>query len=300
MYSIIGSGFGLYGYLPAIVKLHKKDVVLPKEYREKILSRPELKEFDKDIVWVESKDEALKKTTNLIIAVPPYIQYRAVREIVKKAKIKTVYMEKPVAPTPEMSIDLLNFLDLNKVNYVVGYSFLYIGLQDRFEVLSNTKQDIFWKWTFMAHHFLMNLNNWKRYHDVGGGVLRFYGIHVVALLSMLGYDEVINSTLIADDVNEPYIWKASITGFGLPVCHIEVNCKSDQDIFKVSNEKLGAVILVKDPFDLTTQESGQLDRRVATITKELSVDFFTQDDLKSVYKSVNKLWKQIEGSTKSV
>ena len=46
MYSIIGSGFGLYGYLPAIIKLHKKGVVLPEKYKEKILLRPELKEFD--------------------------------------------------------------------------------------------------------------------------------------------------------------------------------------------------------------------------------------------------------------
>ena len=124
MYSIIGSGFGLYGYLPAIIKLQKKGLVLPEKYKEKILLRPELREFEKDILWVKDSDEALIKTTHLIVAVPPNTQYSLVKKIVKKTNIKTIYLEKPIAPSVEKSNDLLKFLDLNKVKYVVGYSFL--------------------------------------------------------------------------------------------------------------------------------------------------------------------------------
>ena len=95
-----------------------------------------------------------------------------------------------------MSNNLLKFLDLNKVTYVIEYSFLYLDLQNKFNTLISEKQDIDWTWGFMAHHFSMNLKNWKRYHDIGGGVLRFYGVHIIAFFSTLGYNNIISSTLI--------------------------------------------------------------------------------------------------------
>ncbi len=300
MYSIIGSGFGLYGYLPAIINLHKKDLVLPEEYKKYILSRPELKEFEKDIVWVKDRREAIEETTDLIIAVPPSIQYNLVKKIVRETKIKTLYLEKPIAPTPEMSNNLLKFLDLNKINYVIGYSFLYLDLQNKFSTLISEKQDIDWSWNFMAHHFSMNLKNWKRYHDTGGGVLRFYGIHIIAFLSTLGYDNIISSTLIADHPNEPYIWKASILGKSLPVCHVMINCKSVQSKFNISNKSLGNIVTSKDPFDTVVNKSNQLDQRVTVLTRTLNMGPCAQNNLKSIYANINKLWGKIERSTKIV
>lgn len=300
MYSIIGSGFGLYGYLPAIINLHKKDLVLPEQYRKKILSRPELREFEKDIVWIKNRREVLEKTTDLIIAVPPYIQYDLVKKIVKETKIKTLYLEKPIAPTPEMSNNLLKFLDLNKVTYVIGYSFLYLDLQSKFNILIGEKKDIDWTWSFMAHHFSMNLKNWKRYHDIGGGALRFYGIHIIAFLSTLGYNNIISSTLVADHPNEPYIWKASISGKSLPVCHVMINCKSDQSKFNISNKSLSNIVTSKDPFDTVANKSNQLDQRVVVLTRALNMEFYTQNNLQSVYSNINKLWGKVERSTKII
>jgi hypothetical protein len=300
MYSIIGSGFGLYGYLPAIVSLHKKGLVLPEKYRKKILSRPELRKFEKDIVWAKNRREVLEKTTDLIIAVPPCIQYDLVKKIVKETRIKTLYLEKPIAPTPEMSNNLLKFLDLNKVTYVIGYSFLYLDLQSKFNILIGEKKDIDWTWNFMAHHFSMNLKNWKRYHDIGGGALRFYGIHIIALLSTLGYSNIISSTLVADHPNEPYIWKASISGKSLPVCHVMINCKSNQSKFNISNKSLGNIVTSKDPFDTVANKSNQLDQRVVVLARALNMEFYTQNNLKSVYSNINKLWGKVERSTKII
>ena len=300
MYSIIGSGFGLYGYLPAIIKIHKKGVVLPEKYKEKILLRPELKEFEKDITWVKDRDEALMRTTDLIIAVPPNIQYSIVKKIVKKTNIKTVYLEKPIAPTVEMSNELLKLLDLSKVNYVIGYSFLYLDLHDKFNSLTGESQEIYWNWTFMAHHFLMNLNNWKRYHDVGGGVLRFYGIHVIAFLSMCGYRDVKTSTLIEHQATEPHIWQASISGEKLPICHVKIDCKSNQQMFNISNEKFDNIVSLEDPFNLVVEDLGFLDRRVAVLIKTLNTELDTKYKLKQMYANINKLWGKVEKFSKVI
>jgi len=301
MYSIVGSGFGLYGYLPAIIKLHgNQSVVLPEKYRKKLLDRKELSEFDKDILWVKDSNDALAKTTELIIATPPHIQYNIVKKIINETNIRSLVLEKPIAPTVEMSDDLLDFLDMHKVNYVIGYSFCYLNLQTKFDSIIRANQDIYWSWEFMAHHFSMNLRNWKRFHDSGGGVLRFYGIHMIAFLSTLGYNNVISSVLQEANPKEPYTWKASISGDGLPTCHLMVNCKSSKDVFDIGNAKFGKIVSSKDPFNLISDDFGQLDRRVFMLTKTLNKDLYREYKISSVYKSINNLWKEFERVTKVV
>mgnify|MGYP000026360020 CR=1 FL=1 len=300
MYSIIGSGFGLYGYLPAIIKLNKKGVVLPEEYKKTILARPELQEFERDITWTKNKADALKKTTELIIALPPSMQYSTVKKIINETKIKKIYLEKPLAPTPEKSKNLLKLLNLNELDYVIGYSFLYLNLQAKFNDLIAQKDDINFNWFFMADHFSKNLKNWKRYHDLGGGVLRFYGIHLIAFLSLFGYKNVVNSTLIEDNQNEPYIWKATITGEGLPVCNLKVDCRSDKEVFSLSNLKLGHSNTEKDPFDVPTKELSNFDRRVSVLMKTLSAETRSHESLKLKYADINELWIVIEKATNTI
>jgi hypothetical protein len=47
MYTIVGGGFGLYGYFPAIVQQTGMKVLLNEKYRKTITSRPELNRFYK-------------------------------------------------------------------------------------------------------------------------------------------------------------------------------------------------------------------------------------------------------------
>jgi hypothetical protein len=300
MFSIIGSGFGLYGYLPAIISLESKKVVLPEEYRLKVLSRPELRSFEQDILWVKNKSEALKKTTDLILALPPSNQYSLVMKIIKDANLKNVYLEKPIAPCFEKSAKVLDFLDSKKIKYIVNYSFLYLNLQSSFELLMSCEQNIDWKWTFMADHFNKNLTNWKRYHDLGGGVLRFYGIHIIAFLGFFGYSEVIDSTLFEDKNNEPFKWKARITGDGLPICNVFIDSKSNIDKFSLSNVKLGEIVSEKDPFNLLNNKLSQYDRRVPLLVKVLGDEAHSKEFLKLKYININRLWQLIEDSTNFV
>ena len=297
MFTIIGSGFGLYGYLPAILQELGDKVILPEEYLPKVRNRQELKELEKDIFWVKNKELAIEKATKVIFTVPPNYQYKAVKNLFDNDgcnSIQTIFLEKPVATSPAKSIELLEFLESKEVDYVIGYSFLYLDLNSNFNTLVNSSTQIFWQWSFMAHHFSMDLKNWKRYHSSGGGVLRFYGIHIIAFLSKFGYDNVEESTLICHHFDEPFIWNAKFIGENLPPCNVIVNCKLKKDVFNISSENVDNSILLNDPFSLLVDRFDGLDKRVPMLASLLKDEMPDKKNGNQIYKNINSLWEIVE------
>ena len=297
MFTIIGSGFGLYGYLPAILQELGDKVILPEEYLPKVRNRQELKELEKDIFWVKDKELAIEKATKVIFTVPPNYQYKAVKNLFDNDgcnSIQTIFLEKPVATSPAKSIELLEFLESKEVDYVIGYSFLYLDLNSNFNTLVNSSTQIFWQWSFMAHHFSMDLKNWKRYHSSGGGVLRFYGIHIIAFLSKFGYDNVKESTLTCQHSDEPFIWSAKFLGGNLPPCNVTVNCKSKKDVFNIISENIDNSILLNDPFSLLVDRFDGLDKRVPMLASLLKDEMPDKKNGNQIYKNINSLWEIVE------
>ena len=297
MFTIVGSGFGLYGYLPAILQELGDKVILPEEYLSKVRSRRELKELEKDIFWVKNKELAIKKATKVIFTVPPNYQYKAVKNLFNdngRNNVQTIFLEKPVATSPVKSIELLEFLESKEVDYVIGYSFLYLDLNSNFNTLVNSSAQIFWQWSFMAHHFSMDLKNWKRYHSSGGGVLRFYGIHIIAFLSKFGYDNVKESTLTCQHSDEPFIWSAKFLGGNLPPCNVTVNCKSKKDVFNIISENIDNSILLNDPFSLLVDRFDGLDKRVPMLASLLKDEMPDKKNGNQIYKNINSLWEIVE------
>ncbi len=297
MFTIVGSGFGLYGYLPAILQELGDKVILPEEYLSKVRSRRELKELEKDIFWVKNKELAIKKATKVIFTVPPNYQYKAVKNLFNdngRNNVQTIFLEKPVATSPIKSIELLELLESKEVDYVIGYSFLYLDLDSNFNTLVNSSAQISWQWSFMAHHFSMDLKNWKRYHSSGGGVLRFYGIHIIAFLSKFGYDNVKESTLTCQHSDEPFIWSAKFLGGNLPPCNVTVNCKSQKDVFNIISENIDNSILLNDPFSLLVDRFDGLDKRVPMLASLLKDEMPDKKNGNQIYKNINSLWEIVE------
>ena len=297
MFTIIGSGFGIYGYLPAILQELGDKVILPEEYLPKVRNRQELKELEKDIFWVKNKELAIKKATKVIFTVPPNYQYKAVKNLFNdngRNNVQTIFLEKPVATSPIKSIELLELLESKEVDYVIGYSFLYLDLDSNFNTLVNSSAQISWQWSFMAHHFSMDLKNWKRYHSSGGGVLRFYGIHIIAFLSKFGYDNVKESTLTCQHSDEPFIWSAKFLGGNLPPCNVTVNCKSKKDVFNIISENIDNSILLNDPFSLLVDRFDGLDKRVPMLASLLKDEMPDKKNGNQIYKNINSLWEIVE------
>ena len=74
MFTISGSGFGLYGYLPALILNLNEKVILPKKYRAIIKARADISNLIPTIIWAENFDDALLKADSLVLALPPHIQ----------------------------------------------------------------------------------------------------------------------------------------------------------------------------------------------------------------------------------
>ena len=71
-YLILGSGFGLYGYLPAVLSKKNNTVYLEKKYKKIINSRKELTIYKNKIVWIQNYLSNLEIIDYLIIAKVPF------------------------------------------------------------------------------------------------------------------------------------------------------------------------------------------------------------------------------------
>jgi predicted dehydrogenase len=124
MFTIAGSGFGLYGYLPALVDAGE-EVVLPAAYRAKVEARPELAAYAPGVRWAADADAALEGADAIVIATPPARQLELALRCLALPSLGTLLLEKPVAPTPREAIALLDALRRAGKRYRVGYTLLH-------------------------------------------------------------------------------------------------------------------------------------------------------------------------------
>ena len=105
---IIGSGFGIYGYLPAVYKNSKK-IFLNIKYKKKIEKRGELIRYLKRVVWYFDIKDINNKIDYVIIAQNPKQQFLITKNITF-LKPKHLFLEKPISNTPNKSLNFVEFL----------------------------------------------------------------------------------------------------------------------------------------------------------------------------------------------
>ena len=200
---IYGSGFGLYGYLPAIYKFSTK-IYLNKKYELFFNSRNELAKFESKIIWYTNINKIIQKIDYLIIAKRPQDQSRVINSFLnKRNKIKHFFLEKPIACTPKKSSNLLKKIYLKKINYSVGFLFEYTSW---FKLIKNQiknkkNNNILIKWNIIKNDAK---NSWKYNHKIGGGLIRYYGVHFIKLFSDL------NFTVIKKNIINKNYWVLDI------------------------------------------------------------------------------------------
>tara|TARA_B110000003_G_C16624786_1_gene524482 strand:- start:1306 stop:2202 length:897 start_codon:yes stop_codon:yes gene_type:complete len=292
MFTICGSGFGLYGYLPALIALNE-DVILPVAYKEKIQHRSELSSFSESISWVSSLDDALSEASSVILASPPHQQISLTERCLSQKNIERVIIEKPMAIAPADAINLLARLESSGKRFEVAYTLLYTSWFESLRWGNNTDDLFQIHWSFMADHFINNKKNWKRQHTHGGGVLRFYGIHLLALLAYLGYEKVCSSSIQGKIIEEPDKWTAEFSGRNLPLCKVIVDSHNSRQVFSINSTKKNNIVNLSDPFE-KEQTALQHDKRVNSLKRLLQSLYLETATLNTVYKRTNSLWLQIE------
>jgi predicted dehydrogenase len=307
--AILGSGFGLYGYLPALVDGCGQCVVLPERYRARFCERPELARFGEDVKWERDEAMTLDCAEGAVLALRPIDQSEWIRRCLARPNIERLLLEKPLATSPKVAAAL--FGDLTRASKVIriAYTFRYTAWGKRIrDALRATGESrpLSIQWEFLSHHFRHGVRNWKRFNVSGGGAIRFYGIQLIALLAEIGYRDVTLSRSFGKSVDEVDKWTASFAGMGLPECDIAVDTRATVDKFRVellsnSSTKPGAVLAnLIDPFDPTAETAPKegLDRRVPILSR-LCRSLWEQSMNEHVwYEAMIELWRRIEEETR--
>lgn len=309
MLAILGSGFGLYGYLPALVDGCAQRIVLPERYRSRFGGRPELARFANNVRWERDDATALDSADGAVVALRPSDQSEWIPRCLSRPNIECLLLEKPLAHSPEVAGTLYDDLIRSGKVFRIGYTFRYTAWGSRVLRTLRTPGEsgrISIHWSFLAHHFRHALRTWKRSSATGGGVIRFYGIQVIALLAEIGYREVTFSRSFGASPDEVEKWTAVFSGPELPECDIVVDTRSTLSKFRVEQapgSSLGISIVFADlcdPFDSEGdgfQLSG-LDRRVPILSR-LCRSLWEEGANEQVwYDATIKLWRGVEKKTR--
>lgn len=299
--AILGSGFGLYGYIPALLSTGAERIALPIRYQTKLSARLELASLSPAIQWMSDEIAALEVAKTVVIALRPDLQPDWALRSLKLPNVQQLLLEKPLASSPKAAIALFDKLMNSQKAFRIGYVFRFTiwGLALRSICADVNSQSVNITWNFMAHHYRHNLPSWKRNSVEGGGAIRFYGIHLIALLAELGYKKVLSSKAFGPNTEEVVEWMATFSGKGIPDCNIVVNTKASSEEFRIDYEArsmITPVVYQADPFSNLSRVDG-LDIRLSPL-KDLCLSF-SEDSNKtySWYLESIELWRAVESST---
>ena len=277
---IIGSGFGIYGYLPAIYKNSKK-IFLNIKYKKKIEKRIELIRYINRVIWYFDIKDINKKIDYVIIAQNPEKQSLITKKILRFLKPKHLFLEKPISHTPNKSLNFVKFLEKKKIKFSVGYLFTYLNWYKyiRENLSYNQKFEITWRIKFNKKN-----NLWKSNHKDGGGLLRFYSIHFFKLFYDLNLTKILKVSVNRNFCK--FILKDQKENiFCLNVRYAltnQFNIRHNKDyLLKSSNPFMRSIKINNDP-------------RVSIIQKYVK-DIFENFKINYGYeKKFIKFWKKIE------
>lgn len=303
LFAILGSGFGLYGYLPALASCGQR-VVMSKRHYARFCARTELATFAKSVEWEADESAMLNRATGVVLALKPKLQCYWLTECLKYSRVNRLILEKPLADSPKAAIAIYDNLISSGKIFRIGYIFRYTNWGSQLLAALKAPNDISSlsiRWRFMANHFSQDLQVWKRYHEEGGGVIRFYGIQIIALLAEIGYCHVALSQAVAFSVDEYETWHAVFTGEGLPKCEVFIDSKSHINSFQVehslhSTEKRTLDTDLDGPFQ-TSNRAGVLDHRVSILNQLYRSLWEVENNEYKWYLEVIKLWLAVEGIT---
>lgn len=298
--AILGSGFGLYGYLPSMTIGCGQKVILPERYRKRFEERTELQICSQHVQWVRDEMTALKAASGAVIAVCPAEQCRWLDICIDQPQLQFLFLEKPLAPCPDDAYAIHDRLKQSGKVVRIAYLFRYLEWAKRLVELVQQSpcESVKIRWSFLAHHFRSKLQTWKREPELGGGPVRFYGIHLIALLAELGYENVSSLT-------EGFRWQGVFTGNNLPRCDVDVDTASDTTEFSITSRTSVAefdLCRQESPFDMVArnlnncQAIGARDARVDLLSTHCQTAWNVPRPMFDFYEQTIDLWNKSENS----
>jgi len=176
---IIGSGFGMYGLLPAFSKIENCNVksICGKDSKrmEKYCKKYDIKRYGD---WKEMLQK--EKPDAVAIAVIPYHQYKIAKYSLENNI--AVFAEKPLTTSVEASLELNKLAKKKELPNMIDFEFTEIPEWERAkQILENEKigkiSDISVNWTFLSYDLKNEIKSWKTDIEQGGGALSLVFSH---------------------------------------------------------------------------------------------------------------------------
>ena len=191
---IFGSGFGLYGYLPAFTQLGFQDILLPSRYKAAVVARKELANQAKHVSFLSDDGLIQRNADHIVICKNPEIQTKCIKSGLEPNK--TFFLEKPLGTT--LTSYESNLAKLEGLNFNVAYLFKYLPWANDFKS-GNLTID----WEIKKQQY-----GWKSEENLSGGLMLYYGIHIYALLVDLRVEDKFD-IYFDDNINQSLIYKSS-------------------------------------------------------------------------------------------
>ena len=290
----LGSGFALYGYLKYF-SLKNYNLYTLDRYKTIIKRRSDLNRIYSKIIFKRNDTELLDHCNELVVARRPIDQERFINNILKKKiNLKKYYFEKPLCSNPKKSLEVIYKLKKDKFNFKIGYLFFYTAFYKKF--IKTYKQNIYINWEFMSYDLKKNKKSWKFDLAKGGGPLRFYGIHLIAILSKRYKNFANIKSVIIFKKNTPVSWKCNILTSSKKKIEININTFSNKNKFTIlSDNKI--LYRSSSPFS-NYQKNKKKDYRIKYI--DYMISDLRKKNYYKIYKDSLILWKKIEDKTKFV
>ena len=284
---ILGSGFGLYGYLPAVEVVSKK-IFLEYKYKNKLQNLKISKKIFNKIYWYKNESNIIDKINIVVIAYPPILQSKKIKQLFKNKKlVRYLFLEKPIDKNPIAARKLIKFLIKNKVKFSFGFIFKYLAWSKLINKKKNLK-NIKIIWNIKKKNAS---NSWKYKSKFGGGLIRYYGIHFLKLFSENNYHKI-----LINDLKKNH-WTLQIQNSKKTVITLIIKYSNkDKFLIKTQNKNL---ISAPTPI-IENIVSKKIDPRVKILKRYINQKIRQNgDNYTESLKFVN-FWSKIESSFKVV
>lgn len=200
---IIGSGFGLYGLLPAFNSTPDCKVIsICGEKTERLIKY--CQSIGLQNIYTDWQEMLNKKDLDAVaIAVPPTIQYEIAKVAIGKGL--HIFAEKPLTATLPQAKELLDLANKKKIIHIIDFLFPDIEAWKQVKELLDKKtlgklRQIYLNWDFLSYDIKTQKSSWKTDVKMGGGALSFYFSHslyyleyyagkIIDLKSVLSYSK---------------------------------------------------------------------------------------------------------------
>ena len=178
--AIVGSNFGLRGYLPVINKIKSLKIKIICSRNKSKISTKEIKKFKHETDW----RNIFKRNIDLIIlAVPPKLQEKII--LFNLRYKKKIIFEKPISSKYLTSKKIVEKLKKNRIKSEINLTYLNHKLFHKVKKIIDNKslgavKDYKVDWNFVSSDLNKKIKSWKTNEKIGGGIKNIFLTHVLA------------------------------------------------------------------------------------------------------------------------